>query len=229
MVFSKKSIVLAVALAGILLYVPHMSLADTTATAATPAVAGGTPGFVSLANYNQSTQFNGILTSGGSLSGYLNAIFTTVLSVGAVLAVLRIAWAGYLYMGSADMWGSKQQAREMLGDAIIGLLLLFGIYLILYQINPNLLNLNVLNDISSANATTCQSANCTGVYGSPDVTPATTASISSQPVSGDYCFQATSGTAQVYGCASTMSTCQSAQTGSSGTAAQSITVGCQQF
>jgi hypothetical protein len=96
-----------------------------------------------------------------------------------MLAVLRIAYGGYIYMGSADMWGNKQQAKEIIGDAIIGLLLLFAIYLILYQINPNLLNLNVLNDIqkvpttsSTPTATTCQSANCTGVNDSGGVTSA---------------------------------------------------------
>ena len=42
------------------------------------------------------------------------------------MAVLRIAYGGYIYMGSADMWGNKQQAKETIGDAIIGLLLLFA-------------------------------------------------------------------------------------------------------
>jgi hypothetical protein len=120
-----------------------------------------TPTFVPLADYSKSTQFSNIFAS-NSLSGYINAIFTTLLSVGAILAVLRIAYAGYLYMGSADMWGNKQQAREMLGDAIIGLLLLFGIYLILYQINPNLLNLNILNDIQPAQTTTSASPTSSG-------------------------------------------------------------------
>jgi hypothetical protein len=69
------------------------------------------------------------------------------------MAVLRIAYGGYLYMGSADMWGNKQQAKEAIGDAIVGLLLLFAIYLILNQINPNLLNLNVMSDIKPVSAT----------------------------------------------------------------------------
>jgi hypothetical protein len=121
---------------------------------------GATPVFAPLANYDKSTQFSGIFGTSGSLSGYINAIFTTVLSVGAILAVLRIAYAGYLYMGSADMWGNKQQAREMLGDAIIGLLLLFGLYLILYQINPNLLNLNIMKDVPSASTSAYNGGGC---------------------------------------------------------------------
>jgi hypothetical protein len=138
----------------------------------------GTSKFVPLACYAGATQVNNALNS-SSLPQYINSVFTIVLSIGAMLAVLRIAYGGYIYMGSADMWGNKQQAKEIIGDAIIGLLLLFAIYLILYQINPNLLNLNVLNDIqkvpttsSTPTATTCQSANCTGVNDSGGVTSA---------------------------------------------------------
>ncbi len=184
--------------------------------------------FVPLANYQRSSGFTKAF-SDHSLPEYFNDVFTIVLSIGAILAVLRIAYAGYMYMGSADMWGNKQQAKEILGDAVIGLLLLFGIYLVLNQINPNLLNLDILKNIHHANATTCKSANCTGVYGSPDVTAETTASISSQPVAGQYCFQANSGSAQVYGCLPTLNACLSASSRASGAAQQSITGACQQY
>ena len=69
-----------------------------------------------------------------------------------VFGACMIAYGGYMYMGSADMWGNKQQAKEIIGEAIIGLLLLFAMYLILYQINPNLLNLDVLKSMSSTNS-----------------------------------------------------------------------------
>ena len=145
---------------------PHASFAQ----AFVPVTGGqAPPTFVQLADYTKSSQFTNVFNS-GSLPAYINAIFTTALSIGAILAVLRIAYAGYMYMGSADMWGNKQKAREILGDAIIGLLLLFGIYLILNQINPNLLNLNVLQDISQTSATPNAGAtsNCTpSSVGSP--------------------------------------------------------------
>ena len=80
-----------------------------------------------------------------SLPDMLNGAFQIAISVGAILAMLRIAYGGYLYMGSADMWSSKQHAKEVFRDAVIGLLLLLAIYLILYQINPCILNLDVLN------------------------------------------------------------------------------------
>jgi len=127
---------------------PHVSMAQTTPC--TPQAASN--GFVPLACYSNSSQFTSIFSS-NSLSGYINAVFKTALAIGGILAVMRIAYAGYMYMGSADMWGNKQHAREILGDAIIGLLLLFAIYLILNQINPNLLNLNVLQDITPVSQT----------------------------------------------------------------------------
>ena len=143
----------AVLMIGIMCSLPHASFAQATTQ---------TPTFVPLASYAKSAQFNAVIQS-GSLPEYINNVFKIVLSVGAILAVLRIAYAGYMYMGAADMWGNKQHAREILGDAIIGLLLLFSIYLILNLIDPNLLNLNIVKDITPL--TTCQSANCTGVNG----------------------------------------------------------------
>jgi hypothetical protein len=88
----------------------------------------------------------------GSLAGFFNAAFTLALSAGAILAVLRLAYAGWLYMGAADMWGSKQKAKEVITDAVLGLLLLIAIYIILYQINPNLLNLNVFQSLQGSSS-----------------------------------------------------------------------------
>ena len=64
-------------------------------------------------------------------------------SVGAVLAMFRIAYAGWLYMGS-DIWSNKKKAIEIFQNAIIGLLLLLGVYLILYQIDRRILLLRIM-------------------------------------------------------------------------------------
>jgi len=106
------------------------------------------PTFVTLANYASSSQIAQAYRSKLSLAPLINNTFKIILSVGAMLAVLRIAYGGYMYMGSADMWGNKQTAKEIVSNALIGLILLFGIYLILFQINPCILNLNFLGDIS---------------------------------------------------------------------------------
>ncbi len=101
--------------------------------------------FVPLTDSSQSPMLSNIYNS-NDLAGYINALFTTALSVGAILAVLRIGYAGYLYMGT-DLWSKKGEAREILGDVTLGLLLLLSIFLILKQINPQLLNLDVLQNV----------------------------------------------------------------------------------
>ncbi len=68
-------------------------------------------------------------------------------------AVLRLVYAGYMYMGS-DMWSSKGKAREIIRDTTLGILLLLAIWLILFQINPNILNLNILQNVSATSPTT---------------------------------------------------------------------------
>lgn len=79
-----------------------------------------------------------------SLSSMLNQIFQLAITLGGVLAVLRIGYAGWLYMGREEMWSTKQRAKDVFRDAIIGLLLLLAIWLILNQINPDILKLKLL-------------------------------------------------------------------------------------
>lgn len=112
---------------------------------------GPPPKFVALADYSKSPKIQKAINSTGpnALTDYINAVFRILLSVGAFAAVIRITWAGYLYMGSADMWSKKDVARKMFTDTIIGLLILFAVYLILFQINPNLLNLNILTKLQT--------------------------------------------------------------------------------
>lgn len=115
--------------------------------------AGTTVNFQPLTGSNNLGGLSGLLGgSSASLAGFFSTAFTMALSLGAILAVLRLAYAGWLYMGAADMWGSKQHAKEVIMNAILGLLLLIGIYIVLAQINPNLLNLNILNTIQTAPA-----------------------------------------------------------------------------
>ena len=95
------------------------------------------------------------ITEATDLPSMLNVAFQTAIMVGAVLAMFRIAYAGWLYMGS-DMWSKKGQAKEVFQNAIIGLLLLLAVYLILNQINPDILSLKIQPLPSSANPQSAQ-------------------------------------------------------------------------
>jgi hypothetical protein len=83
------------------------------------------------------------------LSGMLNSVFQLSIALGGVLAMLRIAYGGYLYMGREDMWSTKQHAKEVFRDAIIGLLILLAIWIILNQINPDILKLQMLQSAAA--------------------------------------------------------------------------------
>jgi ABC-type nickel/cobalt efflux system permease component RcnA len=89
------------------------------------------------------TLVSGLFGTGGAvdLGVMLNTAFQVAINVGAILAMMRIMWAGWLYMGAADMWSHKSEAKQVFQDAIIGLLILLAIWLILHQINPDILNI----------------------------------------------------------------------------------------
>ncbi len=104
-----------------------------------------TGSFCPLANV-EGSKLATLYTETGGLSKFLSNLFTFAISAGAIIAVLRLSWAGYLYMTS-DSWGSKGHAREVIGDVVLGLLLLLCMWLILYQINPEILKLNLLDGL----------------------------------------------------------------------------------
>ncbi|MBI4142442.1 D-alanyl-D-alanine carboxypeptidase family protein [Candidatus Uhrbacteria bacterium] len=71
------------------------------------------------------------------LGEYLAAIYRWAIPVGAILAVVVIMIGGIIWLtsGGADRLST---AREWIGNAVIGLLLLVGSYVILEIINPDL-------------------------------------------------------------------------------------------
>ncbi len=92
----------------------------------------------------------GQLYSSNDFSSFINGLFKFAIAIGAIVAVLRLAYAGYLYMGQSDMWSHKGEAKKIIGDVTLGLLLLLSIYLILFQINPDIVKLNALKNITPA-------------------------------------------------------------------------------
>ena len=76
------------------------------------------------------------------IGGYLNSIFRFAIGIGALLAVVQITIGGIQYMTSGAV-GTIDRARSKIRDAIIGLLLLLSTWIILNQINPELLNFKI--------------------------------------------------------------------------------------
>lgn len=75
---------------------------------------------------------------------YLQRAFTLIISLGALFAVVMLVVAGIGYMFS-ESFIDIDKAKERAKAALWGLLLLGSSYLILYVINPQLLNFNLLN------------------------------------------------------------------------------------
>ncbi len=72
-----------------------------------------------------------------SLGLYLNFVFKILLSLGAMVAVVTLVFGGIAYMVS-EIADKKTEARKRIQAALLGLFLLLTCWLILYEINPNL-------------------------------------------------------------------------------------------
>jgi hypothetical protein len=85
-------------------------------------------------------------------SPYIRGVFMLVIGLATGLAVMMIIFGGIKYM-STDAFTGKSEAKETIQNAIWGLFLIISAWLILYTINPKLVefNLNIpIQTISSA-------------------------------------------------------------------------------
>lgn len=76
---------------------------------------------------------------------YINALYVLAISLAAILAVLKLIWAGTQYMTSEKI-PSKQSAKANIQGALLGLIIILAAVTILNTINPNLTNLNILRN-----------------------------------------------------------------------------------
>ncbi|OHA58890.1 MAG: hypothetical protein A2571_00720 [Candidatus Vogelbacteria bacterium RIFOXYD1_FULL_44_32] len=72
-----------------------------------------------------------------SFAGYLQKIYITALSIAVFAAIITFVYAGFMYLWPKP--GEKTEAKAMMWQAMIGLVLALTSYLILYTVNPNLL------------------------------------------------------------------------------------------
>src|SRR3989344_322346 len=114
----------------------------------------GAGGFVPLECFQGSRKLSDAYNT-AELGPFLQKVFVGAISLGAILAVLRLAYAGFVYMAS-DLWTSKEKAKEIIKDTLLGLFLLLAIWLILHQINPDILKLDILQNIKPAPTVTGQ-------------------------------------------------------------------------
>lgn len=113
------------------------------------------------------------LVNAHDLPTLLNAGFKVAISLGAILAVIQIARAGLMYTGFLSYFeqigSDKSKAKRVLNDAIFGLVLLLAVWIILYTINPDLLNLDILRNVKGNAISTGTPALPQGVGGSANL------------------------------------------------------------
>lgn len=86
------------------------------------------------------------------LSKMINQIYVWSLGIAGLLAVLMVVVGGYMKITSAGNAQQASKGTEMIWGALIGLAILFGSYLLLNTINPNLVNLQL--NLDGLNGTT---------------------------------------------------------------------------
>lgn len=85
--------------------------------------------------------FNGNTYS--SFADYLSTIYKLAVTIGALIAVVMLVTGGVRYMLS-ESFTDKSSAKNRIVNALWGLTILIGSFLILYTINPTLLTFNLL-------------------------------------------------------------------------------------
>ena len=77
-----------------------------------------------------------------NLGHYLSLLFKTLIGLVGGISVLCIVIGGLQYILS-EVPGVKTSGKQKISQALIGLVLALAAYLILYTINPDLVNLNL--------------------------------------------------------------------------------------
>lgn len=100
---------------------------------------------------------------------YVKYLFIFGLSLAGFLAVVTIAWGGVQYMAAGTSLTSVEQGKSLIKGALGGIILLLCSYLILYTIDPTLVNLSPrilpAGDVSEPDATrNCNPPCATGFF-----------------------------------------------------------------
>jgi len=79
--------------------------------------------------------------SSTSPAEFIGKFYLYALSISGTLAIIMIVYGGVKYVASAGSVASQSDARDIIKNAVFGILLLGGAYLILHTINPDITDL----------------------------------------------------------------------------------------
>lgn len=97
---------------------------------------------------------------------YLKDIINFGFAVIGILALFMLIIGAYQYLMAAGNIGKVDSAKETIGSALLGLILGLCAYIILYKINPDLVNMRAISQITGGAAGT-------GIAGQPAVSGTT--------------------------------------------------------
>ena len=129
------------------------SAASTTATTPTPDFYKSTPPILQIPIPGILTNFSPAQIYGEPgeryfyipwIGEYASAIYQYTLGIVGILATVVLVWAGVVWLTAAGNAEKIKLAKEYISGALIGLVLAFGSYLILYTINPELVRFDAL-------------------------------------------------------------------------------------
>jgi len=99
----------------------------------------GIPG-VGTPNASNTVDYSGI-----GFGDYINALYRLAISIAALLAVIKIIYAGVQYMFS-DIVTQKEDAKKDIQGALLGLLIIIGAVIILNTVNTDITKNEILMD-----------------------------------------------------------------------------------
>src|SRR5688572_5068899 len=78
------------------------------------------------------------------LAEYINAAYRYLSTIALVIAIVMCVYGGFLYLGASAGVGQIARGKKIITDAIIGMLIILSAYGILSLVNPQTVNLKVL-------------------------------------------------------------------------------------
>lgn len=81
--------------------------------------------------------------TGAQITGQINQIYRISLGLAALLALMMMVLGGYYYMTAAGNAERSGKGVDMIMSSMLGIAILFGAYLLLNTINPDLVNLKL--------------------------------------------------------------------------------------
>lgn len=79
------------------------------------------------------------------LAEYINLGYRYMVSIVLIAAIIMVVWGGFRYLlGSANI-GNVQRGKEIIRDAVVGMLIVIGAFVILNTVNPRTVELRNLS------------------------------------------------------------------------------------